>query len=122
MAWTLDLAVEHVRDLLQDTAVDDYRSPDTKIVRVIALALVEARKLRPDLFLPNIHAYVPVMYTTSDLGADPQTILPIDPMYFPAIVDYVVGYISLEDDEFAVGCRATALLNRFSQKLIGKGA
>jgi hypothetical protein len=122
MSWTLDTAVTHIRELLQDNDNEGYRSSTEKIIRILNIALVDTRKLRPDLFLPDIANYVPVYYTEASLGLDPATPIPIDPMYFSPVIDYVVGYISLEDDEFAVDGRATALLNRFSQKLIGKGA
>jgi len=122
MSWTLDTAVQHVREQLQDTDPLALRHSNAKLVRVLNLALVDARKLRPDLFLPNIFEYVPVYFTDADLAQLPQTPIPIDPMYFTPLVDYVVGYVSMEDDEFAVGGRAVTLLNRFSQKLVGMGA
>jgi hypothetical protein len=122
MSWTLDFAVGHIRELLQDKDSDAYRNSDEEIVGVINYALVESRKLRPDLYIPGIYAYVAPSLTAADLATDPLTELPIDDMYQPAIVEYTVGYISMEDDEFALDGRAVQLLNRFSQKMVGKGA
>ena len=122
MSWTLDTALVNVRELLEDADADSYRNSDEEIVRVFNMALVEARKLRPDLFIPGLASYTPPTLTTSDLGQNPAVELPIDPMYFTPIVEYTVGFISMEDDEFALDGRASALLNRFSQKMIGKGA
>tara|TARA_R110000851_G_scaffold265570_7_gene418094 strand:- start:4619 stop:4987 length:369 start_codon:yes stop_codon:yes gene_type:complete len=122
MSWTLDTALSHIRDLLKDTQADAYRHSSAKILRVTNVALVEARKLRPDLFIPSLVTYSAPTLTTADLGQDPQTPLPIDDMYFMPIVEYVVGFVSMEDDEFVIDGRAVQLLNRFSQKMIGKGA
>jgi hypothetical protein len=119
MTWKLDTAVSTVRDLLQDTQ-DPYRNTDAKVVSALNIALVEARKLRPDLFIPNLASYTPPGLITDDIGNDVD--LPIDPMYSTAVVEYVTGFLSMEDDEFAVGGRAVTLLNRFAQKLVGKGA
>jgi hypothetical protein len=121
MTWSIDSAVANVRELLQDKQVP-YRNATVEIVGVLNIALVEARKLRPDLYLPELASYEPSFFIEADLGLEPPTAFPIDPMYFAAIVEYIVGYISMEDDEFAVGGRAVTLLNRFAQKLVGKGA
>ena len=117
MVWTVQKAVDRVRVLLADQVVP-FRNPDSEIIDGLNMALVESRKLRPDLYLPKVYLYEAPSLTEADLASD----LPIDAMYFTPVVEYVAGWVSLEDDEFAVDGRAITLLNRFSQKMVGKGA
>jgi hypothetical protein len=128
MPWTIKDAIDQARDHIQDTREDCERHSDAKLIRFFNSAIADARKLRPDLFLPNISDPVD-LYTVADLG-DPDalptpiesTAFPLDPMYFTAVTEYVAGLVGVGDDEFAVEGRAILLLNRFSQKLISKGA
>lgn len=133
MTWTIKDAIDVARDHLQDSralsGIGEYRHSDEKLMRFFNIAMSDARKLRPDLFLPDIPTAADVQYTVVDLG-DPSALpLPIDPtpfpidsMYFSPVAEYIAGIVGFGDDEFAVDGRAVALLNRFSQKLIGKGA
>lgn len=119
MTWTVSKAVERVRILLADNEVP-YRNADVAILDGLNMALTEARKLRPDLFLPDVYLWIAPSLDEASMTSGKE--LPVDPMYFTPVVEYVAGFISLEDDEFAVDGRAVSLLNRFSQKMVGKGA
>lgn len=128
MAWTIKDAIDTARDHIQDAREGNYRHSDEKLIRYFNQAMSDARKLRPDLFLPNITENFN-FYTVADLGDPdalpdpiPSTDFPLDLMYFTPVVEYVTGLVGLGDDEFAQDGRAISLLNRFSQKLIGKGA
>lgn len=118
MTWLISDALQLVREYIQDTRADvGYRHTDAKLIRLFNGAISDARRLRPDLFLPNINA-PQTFYAESNLG-DP---FPLDGMYFLAVVEYITGMIEMADDEFSVDGRAIALQNRFTQKLTSKGA
>lgn len=117
MSWLISDAVASIREQLQDTRAGSYRYSDVKLLRYLNTAFSDVRRLRPDLFLPLLD--VP---TFTETNLTTPTDFPIDGMYYSAVVDYVAGIVSLEEDEFSVDGRATVLLNRFAQKLIGKGA
>ena len=57
-------------------------------------ALIEARRVRPDLFLSNL--------TTSFASYTAASTIPISDDYLLSMVDYVVHRAELRDDEFAV--------------------
>jgi hypothetical protein len=120
---TADL-IRTVREVVQDLGMefdfDGDRHSDTKLLRYTNMAFQDAFRVRPDIF--NICGYptdIPSV-DADDLTANNP--IPVDPMYFSAIVDYISGLIGLGDDEFSLDGRAVTLLNRFTQKLQGKGA
>lgn len=124
MAWTIADAVLQARQIVQDTREESYRHSDAKLIGYFNSALADTRKLRPDIFLASGESdslWDPIpIYTESDITN--LTLFPLDQQYFTAVVDYIAGYVGMEDDEYAVDGRAAALINRFTQRLIAKGA
>lgn len=124
MSFTIKDLIEQVRDIVQDTGMDgDYvgdRHTDAKLIRFLNTALADAFRLRPDLFFPGVSSRTPPVILEADIVA--ETPFVVEAPYFSAFVDYVAGYVALGDDEFSENSRATSLLNRFSQKLLAKGA
>lgn len=119
MPRTILDAVTQARQVVQDDVGD--RHDDEKVVGYLNNAISDARRLRPDLFLPDYLTNPPTLYTVSDLAGTPPD-FPIDEGYFTAVVEYIAGFIGLGDDEFAQDARAASLLNRFTQKLTSRGA
>lgn len=120
---TADL-IRTVREVVQDLGMefdfDGDRHTDDKLIRYINMAFQDAFRVRPDIFdLCGYPAEIPSV-TTTDLAENNP--IPVDPTYFSAIADYVSGLIGLGDDEFSLDGRAVTLLNRFTQKLQGRGA
>lgn len=117
--------IHQAREIVQDTGMaDDFvgdRHSDAKLIRYLNTALTDAYRLRPDLFYPGAfdRDNLPE-FLVADIAAN--TVWPIDILYWSPFVDYVAGYVGLGDDEYAQDGRAVALLNRFSQKLMSKGA
>jgi len=114
MAWTISDAVTETRRLLQDTR-SPFRFDDARLIQGLNQAMAETRRLRPDLFL-GLDFNLPY-YT--DAAADMAKAFPIDEMYFPSIVDYMVARQAFADDEFAVDGRAMAFVQKWQGNLIG---
>ena len=123
MARTITQAIDQVREIIQDSH-DPYRHPTEKLIQYFNDAILDAWRLRTDLFVVTSNRastwVEPTMYTATDYTDG--TLFPLPSQYFTATIDYVAGMIGRGDDEFAVDGRAVVLMNRYSQKLIGKGA
>lgn len=113
---TISDAILSARDIVQDVELP-YRHTEAKLYSILNSAIDDTKRLRADLFLPNV-ATAPISYDEND-GALP---FPLDLSYYSAVVDYVAGRVGLEDDEFAVGGRAIVLQQLFMAKLTGKSA
>ena len=116
--WTISDALTQAREIVQD--VDGDRHTDAKLVGYLNNAMADARRIRPDLFLPNVSTGTTPFYTVADLATPPA--FRIEDIYFTAVVEYIAGFVGLGDDEFAQDNRAGTLLLRYAQKLTAKGA
>ena len=72
---------------------------------------MEARRIRPDLFLSNLTGAFPTY--TADQTA------PIQAEYVVPLVDYVAARAEMRDDEFAVDGRANGLFAKFKAGMLG---
>lgn len=101
--------VDRARVLLLDQ-VEPYRYPTLDLVDALNEGIMEARRLRPELFpfrvaLPD--------FTVGALSAS----VPIDPMYRVAFVYYMCGNAQLRDEENTQDSRAAAFLNKFVSQM-----
>jgi hypothetical protein len=115
MPKTVADAVANTRAILQDNDTP-YRYSDADLVTYLNDALLETRKLRPDLFRAYWGTGTPFPeFTDADIAA--ETNIPINNMYFTPLTYFMAGTAELRDDEFTVDARAATLLNQFVQKL-----
>lgn len=98
--------IAQARVLLQDT-VEPYRYSNADVVAALNMCLIEARRMRPDLFLAV--SFVVPTYSS----ASTATAVVIDDQYRMALLYYVVGMIQLRDDEGSSDTRATVFLKTF---------
>lgn len=70
-------------------------------------ALLEVRRIRPDLFLSRAFDVPVVALADAD-----TTNLPVEDFIFQAVVYLVVGNQMLRDNEFSLDSRAVNLLNK----------
>jgi hypothetical protein len=105
---TVQKYVAFVRELLQDEHDSPYRYSDTSIVRALAIAMPEAKKLRPDLFIG---------VTIPDISVNDTTVIPVDEMYRLPLAYFCVGMMQLRDDEEVQDQRAAAFLSMATAKL-----
>jgi hypothetical protein len=112
---TLGQYLEEARVLLQDQVIP-YRYPDKDLITALNIGLMEARRLRADLFLPlfDIPWFDPTKTTAPDLAKK----VTFDPMYRSSLIYYVIGRAQLRDDEPTVDSRASALLSKFTNQLL----
>lgn len=103
--------VANARVLLQDLVVP-YRYNTNELVAALNIALADARRIRPDIFLPNFT--VPV-YTEADTAV--TVTFPV--FYKSALLYFMVGFAHLRDEEDTADARAAALMLMFSTSLTG---
>ena len=113
MTRTVGDVKARVKSILKDK-VDPIRYPDADLLNAINDALIEVRRVRPDLYLHK-RFKVPLL-------ADDLTALPVEDFCFNVIVYWVVGTMMLRDDEFAVDGRAMAMLNKATAQLLACAA
>jgi hypothetical protein len=113
---TVGQYLEESRRLLQDEFTP-YRYPDDDLIDAMNIGLMEARRLRPDLFLPlfEIPWFDP---TKSSPGSDLNKPVTLDPMYRSSLVYYIVGRMQLRDDEPTTDQRAAGLLQKFVGQML----
>ena len=111
---TVGQYLQESRRLLQDQVVP-YRYEDGDLIDALNIAILEAKRLRADLFLPLFDLQ---WFNPEESPPDLAQVVTIDPMYRPALVYYVVGRMQLRDDEPTVDARAGAFLQKFTSQLM----
>lgn len=99
--------IDRARALLLDQ-VQPYRYPTNELIEALNLGILEARRLRPELFQTYFRASLPD-FSEATIGSS----VPIDPQYRVAFVYYICGQAQLRDDENQQDSRAAAFLNKF---------
>lgn len=104
--------VARARTLLMDLS-EPYRYTNEELAQSLSDALLEARRLRPDLMSSYFDAEIP-QFTAADLAST----VPIDPQYRVAFVYYICGQAQLRDDEDNQDQRASLFLNKFTAQML----
>jgi len=107
--------VADARTQLQDL-VPDYRYDDASLLVALNAALLEARRIKPELFVYNWEVGGQVQAFT----AIDDTYVDIEPQFRLAIVHGLIGHALERDQEDYQDQRATAFLALFTQGLVGK--
>lgn len=117
MAWTLGDIETQARALLNDVVQEGgaYRYSSQDLYDAFNDALIQARAKRPDAFLAmGLRNAVPQYIAANDSTVP----FPLDLMYFPAFLFYVVGRTETREDTFADDKRAITLMKTFTQLLM----
>jgi hypothetical protein len=116
---TLNTVADYIKDartLLQDR-VPPYRYDDPSLLVAINLALLEARRLRADLFVFNLDVNGQVQaFTEVD-----DTYVAMEPPFRLALLHGLCGHALERDQEDVQDIRATTFLGLFNAGLIGRG-
>ena len=117
MARTYSQVIERARRILQDEDATNYRYSDQSLLDSVNDAILEVRRVRPDLFIS-------VSFSPTDvlLGQEAAALIPIEDMYFQSLVYLTTGYQMLRDDEFSLDSRAVNLLNKGTAQLLTTNA
>ena len=117
----LDTVQDYVtksRTLLQDL-IAPYRFSDTELVGNLNAAILDTRRIRPDLF----YQYMTTPYSNTPLpffvSSDMSAMVGFEPMYRMALVYHMVGYTQLQNNENVDDQRGIAFMQRWTQILGG---
>ena len=117
MAITLGGMLLEARNILNDATppTGTTRYTDSELIAAFNDAMLQARSKRPDVFLAmGLRNTVP-QYAMPN---DNTTVFPLDTIYYPAFLMYVVGRAELKEDTFADNNRAVTLMNKFLGQLM----
>lgn len=115
---TLERVVDYYTDarvLLLDQ-IAPYRYDDPSLITALNVTLLEARRVRPDLF---VYCGDVQTYSTADITSN--TVVPLEMQFRLAILHGMVGHAIERDQEDIQDQRATTFLSVMSNILIGKG-
>lgn len=110
---TVNDYVVSARRLLLDE-VEPYRYPTADLVDALNFGVTEAVRVRPDLFFKALRSGLNPTYSSASTGAS----VTFDVRYRTSLLNYMVGFVQLRDDEATQDQRAGALLTRFLAQLM----
>lgn len=115
---TLDTISDYINDcrtLLLDM-VQPYRYDDTSLVTAMNVALLEARRIRPDIFIYNrlVNGQKVPSFTAND-----GTKLVMEEQFRLALLHGMMGHALMRDQEDIQDERAGAYMKIFSDMLLG---
>jgi hypothetical protein len=116
---TLNTVADYIagaRTILQDL-VPDYRYDDPSLLLAFNVMLLEAKRLRADLFIWNltVKGQAPAFQAVDD------TYVSMEPQFRLALLHGIVGHALERDQEDYQDTRASAFLGLFTTGLIGRG-
>ena len=109
---TVQELVTDVRRLILDK-IAPFRYDDDSIITALNIALLEARRLRPDLFVCRYGNHVPQFEAVSG------DIIPVESQFRLAFEYGVCAHVLLRDEEDVQDQRANTFLERFHDMLVG---
>jgi hypothetical protein len=115
---TLNTVADYIADvrvLLQDT-VQPYRYDDPSLLTAFNVTMLEARRIKADLFVYNID----VLGQTQAFTAVDDTYVAIEPQFRLAIEHGICGHALERDQEDVQDIRASSFLGMFTNGLIGR--
>lgn len=121
MTTALDTVANYLGDarvLLQDTVVP-YRYADSEIVEYINQGIVQAARVRPDLFFKSLRT---PGWGPSYSEGTPTTSVVFEVRYRTQLLFFAVGMTQLRDDEDTQDTRAAAFLGKFTSQLLQTAA
>lgn len=110
---TVGQIVARARTLLQDT-VEPFRYSTPDLIAALNEACMEAKRLRPDIYLRTLDLSLPSFTAEADTVTDSK----IPTEYRTAFIYYIVGNAQLQDQEDVQDQRATVFLNKFTAQLL----
>jgi hypothetical protein len=119
MSTALETITDYINDgrtLLQDT-IAPYRYADSELVVAMNVALLEGRRLRPDLFV--YRGKVPNQYGVQSLQGNDGTEILMEEQFRLAFLHGMVAHALERDQEDIQDERAAAFMKIFNTILVG---
>lgn len=113
-ARTIQSLLTAARSVLHDT--ETVRYTDADLFEGFNQALAIIRRNRPDAYAA-LYGEESYTFSTANL-ADP---FPLDPQFIPGVINYIIAWCELREDQYTNEGRAAALIQRFSAQLMGLG-
>lgn len=115
---TLNTVADYIKDartLLQDK-IPPYRYDDPSLLIGLNVALLEARRIRPDLFVfnLNVNGQVQAFIAVDDTHVD------MEPPFRLALLHGLCGHALERDQEDVQDIRATTFLGLFNAGMVGR--
>lgn len=109
---TVQAYVTAARRLLQDT-VEPFRYADDVYLEGVNFGILEARRIRPDLFIgvDAIPSFDTVDTTTVDF----------EPQFRLSLLYYSIAHVLMQDDEETEDQRSMLFLQKFNNTLLSSG-
>jgi len=114
---TLETVEDYISDsrtLLQDT-IEPFRYDDPSLLVAFNVTLLEARRLRPDLFIYKNQDKVPSFREVD------TSVVAMEAQFRLALVYGICGHAMARDQEDVQDARATAFMGTFNGMLTGVG-
>jgi hypothetical protein len=105
----------YARTLLQDT-IPPYRYDDPSLITALNLTLLEARRLRSDLFVFNLR----VRGQTQSFTAVDETYVEMEPQFRLAILHGICAHALERDQEDVQDVRSSSYMALFTAGLVGR--
>lgn len=115
MATTLETVADYISDvrtLLQDT-IEPFRYDDDSLIVAFNVTLLEARRIRPDLFVYRHHGNVP-SYTKPN-----SELVDMEPPFRLPLVFGTAAHALSRDQEDVQDQRSSSYMKTFNDMLLG---
>jgi hypothetical protein len=115
---TLNTVADYMADartLLQDI-IQPYRYDDPSLITALNITLLEARRLRPDLFVFNLET----KGQTQSFTEVDETYVAMEPQFRLAILHGLCAHALERDQEDVQDVRASSLMAQFNAGLVGR--
>ena len=110
--YSVEDYITDVRRILLDET-SPYRYDDDSLVEALNIAILEVRRLRPDLLVCRYGVHIPRFLAVSGEG------VPIEAQFRMALTYGIMAHALLRDEEDVQDARANTFLERFHDMLVG---
>ena len=122
--FTYETLISEARGFLKDTDVTGFRYSDNMLISVLNRGLNDLYRIRPDAWYSFYNVYpsgvpeIPDNFITESGQVNWEADFQPDIRFYPAVIDYVVGFIHMMEDEHVTRGVAQAFLSEFRKKVL----
>jgi len=122
--FTYETLIAETRGRLQDRDAENYRYSDAMLISILNRGLNDLNRIRPDAWYEYYGQYtdgVPEItdnFITLDGQVNWEADFQPDIRFYPAMVDYVTGFVHMMEDVYVDEGVAQAFLSEFRKKVL----